>query len=679
MIVQIAGIVALEDEPPPERRLASMLASMNPRRRPAAERTARHGPALFGAIAIASGGEEAEAPPVLADEAGLFAADARLWDASTAGTAAGEANDPARITALVRREGADASRRLHGDFAWAHWNGRSIELARDHFGARPLYYAVRPGHWIAFSSHPAALLEAGLARPALDLASALRLGSLISPPAGRFYQADIATQRPGHITRIDLDGGVEVRPYWRLPLGPRLSERTDPGEISAEIRRLLEQAVRRRLPAAGLAGGHLSGGLDSSPIAVIAARAIAPEGRRFVGYSLEESMEALDFEPVDEASYVAEILAAEPNIEHMPVPEPSFVEPLIGPYDTALLEPACEVEHKILAHAEGAGLDRILSGWGGDQVVSFQAAYPAAELFLHGHWGMMLRDLRGRNAPLSVGFFYQVFLPLLPVRVRRIVARLTGRDLPAFPPPRLFRPAGLPQTDPPEHWMPPPGMSFLNRREMVERNFIQHRLARFAHLGAGYGVRYAYPLLDLDLVRFAMRVPAFFMVRRGETRCLLRDASRGLLPERVRLRLGKLFPHSLDTLRLPRMRARIDARLAAIPPDGLAAQAVDIAGLRAAFRETLDTPEATLEQMREHAARGEQLFLEAFGYMPVLQLAVGLDEYERRYGAEAYPPGLATGLAPSLAPGLDTDLDSGAGTSRSPASAWRLDATASRV
>ena len=632
MIVQVAGIVALDGAAPSEARLEVMLAAMNPRARPAGHRTARLGPASFGALAIAPGGSSAAPPDLLVDGDGLFVGDVRIWDRSTLGASTDQGQDMRDLAMLVRRDGGEASARVHGDFVWAYWDGAELQLARDHFGARPLYYTVRPGRWIAFASHPGALLEAGLARPTLDFASVLNLGSRNSPLKGRFYQADIATQRPAHLTRITAAGRVETRRFWRLPLGPRLSERTDPGEISAEVRRLLEQAVHRRLPASGPVGGHLSGGIDSSPIAVAAARAIRTGGRDFLGYSLEESGADLDFEPIDEASYVAEIVAAEPNIRHVPVPEPSFVEPLIGPYDTALLEPAEEAEHKILAHAEQAGLDRIYSGWGGDQVLSFHGVYLPAELFLHGRWGMMLTELRRLRAPLFVALYYHVFLPLLTASWRRRLARLTGRGLPEHEPLPHFRPPEAPQDDTPEHWMPPPGMSFPNRREMVERNFIQHRLARFAHLGAQYGVRYVYPLLDLDLVRFAMRVPAYFLVRRDATRCLLRDAIRGLVPERVRLREAKLFPHSLDTLRLPRLRGRIDARLAAIPPDGLAAKAVDIEALRVAFREAVDTPEETLEQMRAHAMKGEQLFLEAFSYFPVLQLAVALDEYEGNYG-----------------------------------------------
>lgn len=630
MITQIAGILALGGGEPSEAGIEAMLDAMNPRGLPAARATARAGQALFGAIGI-SGSGAAPGPPILGrDEGGLFAADLRLWDPE--GTGPGAASDPVRaVAALTRREGGAAAARLHGDFAWARWDGRALELVRDHFGARPLYYTVRPGQFAAFASHPGALLAAGLAGPALDLRSLLSLAADNSPRPGRFYQADIATQPPAHLTRITPAGGVTTWRYWRLPIGPRLSERTDPAEVSAELRRLLEQAVRRRLPASGPAGGHLSGGLDSSALAVIAARAIRDAGRRFIGYSFEESGAGLDFEPVDELSYVAEIAAAEPNIEHVPVPEPSFVAPLIGRYDTTLFEPAGEPEHKILKHAEAAGLDTLLSGWGGDQVVSYNASFALAELFLHGRWGMLRAELRHYRSPAHVVLYHEVLLPLLPAPLRLALSRLTGRALPEVPALPSFCPPALRRLLT-QARRPPPGLSFRARREMAERNFIQHRLARFAHLGAAYGVRYVYPLLDLDLVHFAMRVPAYFLVRRGTSRCLMRDAVRGLLPERVRLREVKLFPHSLDTLRLARLRERIDARLAAIPADGLASRAVDLPALRAAYQAAIDSPEATLARMREHAARGEQLFHEAFRYSAALQLAVALDEYERQYG-----------------------------------------------
>lgn len=645
MITQIAGIVAPEGGEPPEPQLQAMLDAMNPLGRPARRDTARLGPALFGALTIAVGDARPLPPALVRDDGTLFVADARLWDSATAGQGAAppagqDQDDARRIAAAVRREGWGAAARLHGDFAWARWDGRALELVRDHFGARPLYYTAHPGRMVAFASHPAALLAAGLARPALDMTSVLNFAANNAPLAGRFYQADIATLRPAHLARIGGDGGVETRRYWRPPIGPRLSERTDPEEVSAEIRRLLDQAVRRRLPASGPVGGHLSGGIDSTPLAVLAARAMRGQGRTFFGYSFEEPTGALDFDLVDEASYVAEVVAAEPGIELVPVSEPGFVGPLLGPYYPSLLEPAAEdePEHQVLAHARAVGVDTILSGWGGDQILSYHARFPAAELFLHGQWGMMLAELGRFRAGLATAFYYQVVLPLLPEPWRSRLARLTGRGALPRPPRPLFRPATLPPQDPPEHAVPPEGRSFRARREMVERNFIQHRLAHFAHLGAPRGVRYVYPLLDLDLVAYAMRVPCWFLARDGGSRRLLRDAIRGVVPERVRQRTDKLFPHSLDTLRLPRLRDRFDARLAAIPADGIAAHAVDIAALRQALRDGVDTPEATLRQMREHAARGEQLYIKGFDCLAALQLALALDDYQRHFGAEAAAP-----------------------------------------
>ena len=56
-------------------------------------------------------------------------------------------------------------------------------------------------------------------------------------------------------------------------------------EAACELRRLVDEAVKRRLPRNGETGAHLSGGLDSSAIAILAARRLREEGRTLHAYS----------------------------------------------------------------------------------------------------------------------------------------------------------------------------------------------------------------------------------------------------------------------------------------------------------------------------------------------------------------------------------------------------------
>lgn len=639
MIVQLAGLVSLDGQAPQPARVEAMLDALNPRRGPERRWLASDGRACFAAVAVGPAAEAAESP-LRQDDRGLFAADAVLWDpAPLAPTGSGETVEGMRRAVLWK--GGEVSAALHGDFAWALWDGSALQLARDHFGIRPLCYTVRPGRWAAFASHPDALLETGLARPALDRDSALNITVLEAPVPGRHFQADVAVVPPGHLVEVTADGRARARRYWRLPIGPRIDRRTGPAEVAAEGRRLLVQAVQRRLPRAGPVASHLSGGIDSSTIAAVAARAIRPEGRTLLGYSFEEPLDALDFPLVDEAPFVAQVVAAEPNIRLTAVSDPGWLEPILGPYALSLLYPfnARDPEHRVLEHAASNGADRVFSGWGGDQIVSYAVHEPIAELVLHGRWRTALAELRKQKARLPVAVYYRIVLALLPERLRLAVERATGRGYPPRPVLQHFRLPGV--ADPPmfPYPLPPPGRTFLSRREMTERNWIQHRLALFSQMGAPFGIRYVFPLLDLDLVRFAMQVPGYYLLRDGYNRRLLRDAAQGLLPETVRLREEKLFPHTLEAIRFPRLKRRFMARLAEIPPDGLAASLVDVPRLARELDARLGTPEETLEQLRAAAARGEQLDIPAFDLLKPLKLAFALDEYERRWGRAAWPDG----------------------------------------
>jgi asparagine synthase (glutamine-hydrolysing) len=168
--------------------------------------------------------------------------------------------------------------RLEGDYALAVWDAgcRQLVLARDPLGGFPLFYAVTPSGVVADTS----LARLRLPSAILDgeyLADCLIVGGSVSEiGSDRTVWSGVRRVRPG--TAIIWDNGTTstVRFWSWIDRVERL--RTDnPDELAAEVRRRLTAAVAERLDVTTAC--HLSGGLDSTAVAYLAADQVAGTGR----------------------------------------------------------------------------------------------------------------------------------------------------------------------------------------------------------------------------------------------------------------------------------------------------------------------------------------------------------------------------------------------------------------
>jgi asparagine synthase (glutamine-hydrolysing) len=194
-------------------------------------------------------------------------------------------SDVETIVHLYEDLGPDCVHRLRGMFAFALWDaprGR-LFLARDRLGIKPLVWA-RTRDGLAFASEFKALLAGGLVQPALDPAAIDDLfawGWVVAP---RSSCAGVNRLPAGH--RLMYEDGREALDRWWAPPfvddddRPRLSE----GEWAEGLRARLEDAVRIHLRSDVPVGSWLSGGIDSSAVAALAARIL---GRTVDVFSLE--------------------------------------------------------------------------------------------------------------------------------------------------------------------------------------------------------------------------------------------------------------------------------------------------------------------------------------------------------------------------------------------------------
>jgi asparagine synthase (glutamine-hydrolysing) len=164
--------------------------------------------------------------------------------------------------------------RLNGQFAFALRDRRrgSVVLARDRLGVRPLCYAAVGGD-LLFASEAKALFASGEVRAAPDLAGLDQVFTFWAAREPRTVFAGVRALAPGTWAEWRPDG-FTVRRWYALDF-PRAA--ADAAARARELGPLLESAVRLRLRADVPVGGYLSGGLDSSSICALAARA-TPDG-----------------------------------------------------------------------------------------------------------------------------------------------------------------------------------------------------------------------------------------------------------------------------------------------------------------------------------------------------------------------------------------------------------------
>ncbi|MGF1501926.1 MAG: asparagine synthase-related protein [Paracoccaceae bacterium] len=566
----IAGMLCLDGSAADPARVHAMLDALVRPGLAVERRLISEGPVALGALGLAPA---APAPEPVARAAGGLRMVADLPDAEIA-----EAGTLAAALA------EDRSALIVEDAALAVWSAETgkLTLFRDLFGVRPLRYTHQAGRYLAFASHPRALLATGLASRRIDPTGLANAAVTADAPAPSTLFAEIRAVEPGHALTLTLSSGSKPRSRARdrLPLGRALALDTDPGEIACEIRRLLDRAVRRRLPG-GPAAAHVSGGLDSASVACLAARAEAEAGRTLRGYALVETPDPRWPALPDERPF-AQAVAVAAGIELRAVPACGLLRELaeIDP-DTGLAIGAGEPETQILGDARAAEITTILTGWGGDQGVSHKGTGAQAELLLRGAFRCLVRDLRARSAAMGQAwprlFWHRALLPCVPHALRRAAGRaLEGANLREETRAahlRFLRAELRPLVHPP-HLRDGPD-SRANRRRALGHPVLAARLEALALRGLDEGIGYAHPLLDRALLDLVLRVPGRVLDRPQRPRALLRAAMTGMLPDPVRERVMKLDPTPAEPFRR------------SADWEGLAARAERVAALPAA-REVLD-------------------------------------------------------------------------------------------
>ncbi len=214
-------------------------------------------------------------------------------------------SDTEAIIHLYDEYGADCLQYLRGMFAIAIWDksDRSLFLARDRVGKKPILYSHQPNGDLIFGSEFQAILKHPSVTREVDYGAIDSYLSYLCVPAPETAFKQIRKLEPGHWLKWK-DGNVETRRYWLPDFSKKIKISED--EAIQETTRILRESTKLRMISEVPLGAFLSGGVDSSiVVALMAQESAAPVKTFSIGF------EEQDFSELKYARRVAEHVGAE--------------------------------------------------------------------------------------------------------------------------------------------------------------------------------------------------------------------------------------------------------------------------------------------------------------------------------------------------------------------------------
>jgi asparagine synthase (glutamine-hydrolysing) len=452
---------------------------------------------------------------------------------------------------------AETLRRSTGMFAIAAWDERerTLTLARDRFGEKPLYWH-RAGDTLVFGSELRALRAWAPAPFEIDdraLASVLRWSFVPQPHT--VYRG-VHQLGPGRVLTARLDAGgrlhVEESVWWSLAdtLDEAIAARPathDLAEATDELEELFAAAVACRMESDVPLGAFLSGGIDSSLVAAMAQRALGD--RRLRTFTVKIPQEGLDESAhaertarhlgTDHTTVELSLREALDLIPRLPViwDEP-FADPSMLP--TALLCQAARHHQTVCLAGDGgdelfAGYNRHAAGaliWDRTRWVPGPARRALGRTMLAVPAGGYDRALRSGHRVLP----QRLHIPAVGDKVQKAGRMLAGRhDLWASL--AGVWPEGALSAQPHEPWVPELRSPLDPLDEVLLRDtasvLTDQMLVKVDRASMASSLEVRVPFVDERLLAWSWRQPIHVKTRRGTGKVVLRELARRILPPEV--------------------------------------------------------------------------------------------------------------------------------------------------
>ncbi len=459
-------------------------------------------------------------------------------------------SDTEVILAAYQQWGPACVQRFNGMWAFAILDlpQQKLFCSRDRMGIKPFHYFFDGEHF-AFSSEIKPLLQIPFIPKKINERAVYEyLAYAAVEYCDETFFAQIMNLLPGYSLTLDLRAHtLDIQPYYQPKF--TINEKLTLPEAAAEFRRLLTDSVRVHLRSDVEVGSCLSGGLDSSSLVCLMQQMLREEDKSHIQHTFSSHFEEKE---ANELEYMQTVIKATGVQAHFTYPKPADLlhdlEQLVWhqeePFGSTSIFAQWSVfklvhEHKIKVMLDGQGADEMLGGYIPLTKYFFQ------ELRAKGQYGLLLREMWQHRQ-----LYQSPWSDLVPRRVQNIVKRFlpsAGGQLIApkvdWLSPRLTQAYGGQSLYLANSQQNPFGAQapFSNvLYQLTFLNNLQSLLKYEDRNSMAFSVEARVPFLDYRLVEFVFQLPSTVKVQGGFTKRVMREAMAGILPEKIRWRVGKL-------------------------------------------------------------------------------------------------------------------------------------------
>lgn len=459
--------------------------------------------------------------------------------------------DSQLILKAYKTYGRQCTEHLLGAFAFAIWNETTKELfcARDHIGFKPFYYYLDQNLFIFSSEYKSIASHPGLTLHLNEQFVADALSTLKSEHDVTFYN-EIRKLPPAHQLTL-TEKHYNLSRYWDLDPAREIRYETEQ-EYVDHFLEILKESVRCRLRSAYPVGTELSGGIDSSAVTGIAAhfQPVNTFSHSLPDWALDKKFPYKDertfYSKVNRYCNIARSYSVSgeqygilQSLQNGLSLHGGIQQSLLNIFSDALYE-----------KAEETGTRTLLSGFGGDELVSYKGAGYWKELAYHHRYGKLFSELKHSPSFLSGGKQLLISLTYASLhRLKKWMKLDTGFKTPKwshdifrvlFIENAFFRAQNVKQRFYQRKKLPSDPSLRMRQYRRFHYSYFPMRLENCNTSAQSRKIEYRYPLLDKRLLEFYLALPAEMKIQQGWGRYILRKALEGFLPRDIQWRNDKL-------------------------------------------------------------------------------------------------------------------------------------------
>ena len=461
--------------------------------------------------------------------------------------------DTETILHLYEQEGENCVEKLRGMFAFAVWdkNKKQLFAARDRLGVKPFYYVTDKQGNLFFASEIKALLEAGAVKPEINYNALPDQLANHGTSGEETLFANIKRLLPGHFL-VWRDGDLKIEKYWDVSFEPKTEEKSD-AELVEEWSELFRKSVELRLMADVPLGMFLSGGIDSSAICALMSRMVdAPVKTFSVGFKEREANE-FEFARIVSKAFKTEhheiTITPAQYFEALPQMIWHEDEPIGFTASIPLYFVSKLAQQHVKVVLTGEGSDEMLGGYGRYvktlKLLEYGRKYESLtpeflrELVKSGVTTLpdslnkkLNRTFLTRAADIENLYFdnFAIFPKKMQAELlsKETKARIAERN------PYVRLHDWLENSD---------AKNLLDKLLYADtKTYLHELLMKQDQMSMAASIESRVPFLDHKLVEYTAKLPEKMKIRGRETKWILRQAMKGILPNEILTRPKMGFP-----------------------------------------------------------------------------------------------------------------------------------------